>query len=222
MRHQASKSELYGELKGYGYEFEKHYRDYTAAELQGIVDRLTLPEEEEPSVVPTAPAAAAAPHAAERAYTPGSEETPVRVDPVTGYIWYREEVLKPATPAPRARRKLTYTDPGTTTTTIRDGRGFIETVEIAGQGSRQAEVKITMPSYQVGVYKDPKLPFKTHVYNGKRGFDLFDVQNFYGGADLVPTDIETTYVGNDLCYDIRTTIREIEREYRRHQLKGFN
>ena len=37
---------------------------------------------------------------------------------------------------------------------------------------------------------------------------------------MVPDEIKRTYVGNDLCYDIRTTIRAIQAAYRRLQLNG--
>ena len=84
------------------------------------------------------------------------------------------------------------------------------------------EVKITLPSYQVGVFLDPRFPFKIHTYNGAQGFDLFDIQKYYGGSDLVPSEIKRVYVSNDLCYDIRTTIRAIQNEAREIQLKGTN
>ena len=44
------------------------------------------------------------------------------------------------------------------------------------------------------------------------------VQEFYGGAEMVPADIKRIYVSHMLCYDIRTVIRAIESEYRREQL----
>ena len=157
-------------------------------------------------------------YAAERAYQPNEGETPIRTDEA-GRVWFREEVRKPATPQPRARRRITYIDTGVKKETVVDGR-FIETVEVAGDRRTTEMVKITMPSYQVGVYADPRFPFKVHTYNNNRGFDLFDVQSFYGGADLVPTDILRVYVGNDLCYDIRSTIRSIQAEYRAQQLRG--
>lgn len=217
----AEKSALYNELKAAGVNFDRHYREYTTDELQAAVDRLhTQPGYEPPDQGSTGAAPQSSvprdTFAAERAYQPDEGEKPIRVDE-QGRVWYREEVLKPATPRPRARRKITYIDTGTKTETISNGR-YIETVEVAGDQRRTAEVKITMPSYQVGVYKDPRFPFKIHTYNGLRGFDLFDVQKFYGGADLVPTEVLRMYVENDLCYDIRTTIRAIQTEYRQQQL----
>lgn len=151
-------------------------------------------------------------------YVPNIEESPLRTDD-EGRVWFREEVRKPATPAPRARRRLTYIDTGVREEKVIDGR-YVETVEVAGDRQTTEMVKITMPSYQVGVYLDPRFPFKVHVYNEARGFDLFDVQKFYGGGDLVPPEVLRLYVGNDLCYDIRTTIRAIQSEFRQQQMRG--
>lgn len=135
-----------------------------------------------------------------------------------GLKWFREEVRKPASPAPRKRRRITYVDSGVKTEKAVNGR-YVETVEVAGDRRQTADVRITMPSWQVGVYLDPRFPFKVHIYNNVRGFNLFDVQKFYGGSDMVPESILRRYVGNDLCYDIQTTIREIQAEFRRLQLK---
>lgn len=145
---------------------------------------------------------------------------PIRTDPDTGFVWYQEEVRKPAYPKPRGRRVLQYMDSGTKTETVKNGE-YVESFEVAGEGvGRPAQVKITLPSYQVGIYKDRRFPFKIHVYNEQRGFDLFEVQNYYGGAELVPADIKRVYVENVLCYDIRTTVQSIQREYRQLQLQG--
>lgn len=136
----------------------------------------------------------------------------LRVDE-DGLVWYQDEIRKPAYPKPRARRVLRYMNPGTETRTVVNG-SFLESFEVAGQGAQQGEIKITLPSYQVGIYKDPRFPFKIHVYNEVRGFDLFEVQEFYGGAELVPEECKRMYVENVLCYDIRTVIRAIETEAR--------
>ena len=254
------KSKLWQELKAAGVTFNKHYRDYSVSELQGMIDRLHTQEEyqhesgepesspahgmsaeallnDEPydgdwmsspmpsTAAPAAPVlhalAPAEPIASAEAYQASNEDSAIRVDPDTGFVWFREEVRKPAYAKPRARRVLRYIDSGTQQRTVSSGN-YIETFEEAGNEQRQGEVKITVPSFQVGVYKDPKLPFKIHVYNDVRGFDLFDVQRFYGSADMVPSSIKRMYVLNDLCYDIRTTIREIETEYRNNQLKGYH
>lgn len=223
------RSGLYNELKAAGVKFDKHFRDYTVAELQEMLDRLheqpgfkhDEPDEEisgdQQTIAPPMLGRPGDAFAGQHAYTHADEDV-IRVDD-QGRRWIREEVLKPAIPSPRKRRVLTYVDPGTETKTVVNGQ-YMETFEVAGQRSRTAEVKITMPSYQVGVYIDERFPFKVHTYAGKNGFNLFDVNEFYGGADLVPAEVKTTYVANDLCYDIRSTIRAIEAEYRRQQLNG--
>lgn len=148
-------------------------------------------------------------------------EDPLRVDE-NGLVWLQEEVRKPAYPKPRGRRVLRYKDRGTVTHVERDAKGrFEESFEVPGNGpEQQVEVKITLPSYQVGIYRDARFPFKIYVYNEKRAFDYFEVQDYYGGAELVPGTIKKVYVENVLCYDIRTTIAAIEAEYRAMQLSG--
>ena len=221
---QSEKAQFYAALKEAGYTFDRHYREYNTEELKRTllkeVGHLPAPPVKEPKQESRRPEpeATEARYESRLAYQEDGE-TPLRSDEF-GRIWYREEVRKPPTARPRARRKITYIDPGTTQQTVVDGR-YIETVEVAGNESRTSEVKITMPSYQVGVYKDPRFPFKVHVYNDTRGFDLLDIQSYYGGADLVPGDIKRVYIENDLCYDIRSTIRSIQNEYRSNQLRGM-
>lgn len=136
-----------------------------------------------------------------------------------GNEWYQKEVRKPASPRPRGRRVLRYNDPGVRTEQVKVGE-YTETFEVAGDpaNARPSEIKITLPSYQTGIYKPPNMPFRVHTYNGARGFDRQDVHRFYGGADLVPSTIKKAYVSTDLCYDITTTIRAIEDEYRERVL----
>lgn len=163
--------------------------------------------------------------------TPDPEEMPgqrlnqqlpddvIRVDD-QGRLWYQEEVRKPAYPKPRGRRVLKYLEPGVEKATVQNGE-YIETFEVAGQGpGKPAEVKITLPSYQVGIYKDPRFPFRIHCYNGTEGFNMYEVHEFYGGAELVPETCKRIYVENDLCYDVRTVIRAIQTEHRQLQLLG--
>lgn len=137
-----------------------------------------------------------------------------------GNEWFQKEVAKPAFPKPRGRRILRYDNPGVADETIKVGE-YTETFEVSGdpKNARPAEIKITLPSYQTGIYKPPNMPFKVHTYNGVRGFDLEDVQKYYGGADLVPDTIKRCYVSTDLCYDIQSAIRTIENEYRERVLK---
>lgn len=157
--------------------------------------------------------------AGQRQNTNPNAMEPIRTDE-QGRIWYQEEVLKPAYAKPRGRRVLQYQDSGVERRTVKAGE-FTESFEVAGTGpARVSEVKITLPSYQVGIFKDPRFPFRVHTYAGNNGFDLFEVQEFYGGAELVPAEIKRIYVENVLCYDIRTTVRAIETEARQLQLQG--
>jgi hypothetical protein len=143
----------------------------------------------------------------------------IRVDE-HGRKWHQEEVRKPAYPKPRGRRVLKYMDTGVRKETVQQGE-YVETFEVAGnEASRPAEVKITLPSYQVGIYTDPRFPFKIHCYDGREGFDLAEVQNYYGGSHLVPDSCKRVYIENELCYDIRTVIRTIQAEHRHLQLTG--
>lgn len=149
-----------------------------------------------------------------------AEDEPIRKDE-HGNLWYQNEVNKPGYPKPRGRRVLRDMNPGTVTETIKVAGGYTETFEIPGDPThaKPMEVKVTLPSYQTGIYKAPGMPFKIHTYQGARGFDWDDVNRFYGGADLVPSSIKRTYVSSDLCYDMTTTIRAIEDEYRERVLK---
>lgn len=239
------KSELYNELKSQGWVPDKHYRDYNVEELQSIAvtvqptmqaDRPPaapqppeggpLPELDDPppaeffGMEPPAPIRSADPDemAGERQNTKAADEV-IRVDE-QGRQWLQEEVRKPAYPKPRGRRVLTYMDTGVETQTTRVGE-YVETFEVAGKGAPKAsEIKITLPSYQVGIYKDPRFPFKVYTYNGRDGFDLFEVEEFYGGREMVPPVCKRIYIENVLCYDMRTVIRAIQEEYRHNQLIG--
>jgi hypothetical protein len=147
-------------------------------------------------------------------------EEPIRVDE-QGRVWLQEEVKKPAYPKPRGRRVLRYQDPGTKEETIVSGE-YTETFEVSGDPSNATPsiIKITLPSYQVGIYRDPRFPFKVVTYDGRIGFDRIEVEQFYGGAELVPPDCKRVYVENVLCYDVRSVVRAIQTEYRQQQLAG--
>jgi hypothetical protein len=239
---QGEKAAYFKALKEAGVKFDKHYREYSTEQLKHAYDTLAaaateaepVPPVEEPPptefffpppgeqvpIVPTAPVSPPNPTemAGERLNTKAEDE-PIRTDE-QGRIWYQEEIPKPAYPKPRGRRVLTYLETGVEKESIRVG-DYVETFEVAGKGPAQtAEVKITLPSYQVGIYRDPRFPFRIHVYNGLQGFDLFEVHDFYGGPELVPQEVKRVYVENVLCYDIRTTVRAIETEFRQLQLAG--
>jgi hypothetical protein len=138
-----------------------------------------------------------------------------------GKAWLQKEVLKPAFPKPRGRRVLNYNDPGVVRQTARDGE-YTETFEVSGdpRNAVPAQIKITLPSYQVGIYRDPRYPFKVVTYNGREGFDYMEVEEYYGGAELVPPICKRVYVENTLCYDMRSVIRAINEEFRQLQLSG--
>lgn len=229
---QSEKSAYYQALKTAGLPFGKHYRDYSVADLKDAYDRLVAEGHEVPPVMPLPivpepdeqPAAPRAPRdpnelAGQRLNTKERDE-PIRTDE-DGKVWFQEEVLKPAYPKPRGRRVLKYMDAGVKEQTVTNG-DYLETFEVSGDPANavQAEVKITLPSYQVGVYKDERFPFKVVTYNGNNGFDLAEVQDYYGGAELVPPEVKRMYVENVLCYDIRSVVRAINDEYRQQQLAG--
>lgn len=224
------KSELYGLYKQIAVP-EKHYREYTESELEAHLVRAgvdieaslndnpqkqdvsretsSLPgnRRQDPNEMPS-----------QRLNTKMDDEV-IRVDEV-GRQWLQEEVRKPAYPKPRGRRVLKYIETGTKTETIQTGE-YVETFEVAGnETGRPAEVKITLPSYQVGIYRDPRFPFKIHCYDGREGFDMVDVEIFYGGPELVPATVKRVYIENVLCYDIRSVVRTIATEHRQLQLTG--
>lgn len=138
-----------------------------------------------------------------------------------GRSWLQKEVLKPAFPKPRGRRVLRYSDPGVVKQSAKEGE-YTETFEVAGdpRNAVPSEIKITLPSYQVGIYRDPRFPFKVITYNGNSGFDRQEVESFYGGAELVPPVAKRTYVENVLCYDMRSVIRAVNEEFRMIRLSG--
>ena len=107
---QSEKAAYYGALKEAGVKFGKPYRDYTTKELKNIAESegVAAPVEEPIVLEPVEPARTAAePMAGEIAYS-ATNEQPIRTDE-HGRIWYREEVRKPATARPRARR-LTHSE----------------------------------------------------------------------------------------------------------------
>jgi hypothetical protein len=214
---QSQKSQLYGLLKEAG-GVTKHYREYSVPELTALLTDLNI--DIESSLKATDVAAQPDPNEmpGQRLNTQNPDD-PIRIDE-RGRAWFQEEVRKPAYPKPRGRRVLKYLDTGVVTETVRNGE-YVETFEVAGKGSgKPAEVKITLPSYQVGIYKDPRFPFKIHCYDGREGFDLFEVQDYYGGSEMVPPQCKRVYIENDLCYDIRTVVRAIQDEHRQLQLAG--
>lgn len=200
------------------------------AKLANVVAGAQSPAQQPAPTAPTAPADTPKPapkmplldpteHAGVTMNTHGPDE-PIRVDE-HGNVWYRNEVQKPGYAKPRGRRILRAMDSGTVTETITTKDGYTETFEVPGDPkfAKPIEIKVTLPSYQTGIYKPKNMPFRVHTYQGVRGFDFDDVNKFYGGVDLVPSTIKRCYVSSDLCYDITSTIRAIEDEYRERVLK---
>lgn len=232
---QSDKSRYYNALKSAGVEFDKHFRNYTTEELAQAYNALRAewgddaPPLEEPEPEPTAPPTPTGIKLPVRPKDPEeiagvrlntqAEDEPIRVDPETGRIWYQEEVVKALGAKPRGRRVLQVTNPGVETKTVQNGE-YSETFEVAGKLEVPGQIKVTLPAYQVGIYRDPNMPFRIHTYRGVRGFDFFEVNDYYGGVDLVPSEIKRMYVENDLCYDIRTVVRAIQTEARQLQLAG--
>ena len=224
---QGDKSALYKALTQAGWKPEKHYREYSTSDLETIANQMLgeAARTKKADPEPVGPVKQDAPRGSREQPRPAAPAvadmgTPIRTDP-DGKVWYADEVRKLASPGPRKRRKLSYIDHGTKVETVQVGQ-FMESFEVAGTDVRTEEVKITLPTYQVGLYRDPRLPFLIHVYNNNRGYDLFEVIKYYGGTpDLVPQEIQKTYVGNDLCYDIKTTNRAIENEARQLRMRGL-
>lgn len=242
---QASKAELWKELKDAGVEFPLHYREYNTAQLQAAVDKLRgvstgdPQSEEQPPVefspenfraamqdfadtpqqaAPTIPVTSEKSEHAGMQFTAQAEDEPIRIDPETGFIWYRDEVRKAAFPKPRGRKVVKYNDPGVKTVTQSNGQ-YTESFELPGDNNRPSEARITLPSYQVGLYRQSAdHPFRTYVYNEAEGYHLFDVENYYGGAERVPASVKRIYVSTELCYDIRSVHQAIESEYRERVL----
>lgn len=150
------------------------------------------------------------------------EDQPIRID-TAGRIWFLDEVAKPAIPKARMVRKTRYIDPGVQKITRERNEiqqagkyGDVDEVfEVAGEEKREMTTITTLPSYQVGKYKDVRFPFMIHTYNNARGFDFYEVRRFFGGAEFVPATVKLLYVGNQLCYDIASTRATIDQQFAR-------
>ena len=231
---QATKGALWNELKEAGVKFPKHYREYSMNELISVKNKLDQRQAalNQPAIqlpeTPRQPVPFAVPETETHAVrnpvpTPDTvaglrqnthaDMEPLRVEP-NGRIWYQDEVQKRSFAAPRGRRIIRYNDPGVQMKTHVNPDGSSESFEMPGDRSIPSEAKITLPSHQVGIYRDRNSPFRVHTYAGQRGFDLFDVEEFYGGADLVPEGVKRIHVYTSLCYDIRSVIRAIKEEHR--------
>lgn len=212
------KKTLYRELKEAGAELPKPYRNLTATELQEEYRRFF--GDSPPSKVPTRTLGAVPQDSTIpgfRANTSGGKLEVLRVDE-QGRKWLQEEIRKPTGARRRGRRVLSYRDPGVSTKTLtQDGR-FEEAFEIAGDQDASLQYKITLPSYQVGIYIDPRYPWRVMQYQAARGFHYDDIVAYYGGRDLIPATVKRVYVDRMLCFDIPSVVQAVQEEARRLRL----
>lgn len=215
---QKEKALYFNALREAGQEFDQHYRHYKEADLKVLWEK--LPEDQRQPVAYTQESESEGPV---KSNEPLDTLAGVRMNSDTheiiriddeGRQWLQEEIRKSAIPKPRVRRKYQYQDSGTKEMTVRNGE-YMETFEVAGGDNNISEARVTLPTYQVGRYVDPRFPFSVHIYNEQRGFDLFEVEEFYGGRELVPPTVKRIYVDSVLCYDIESVIQAVEAEYRR-------
>ncbi|QIN93926.1 hypothetical protein HWD16_gp43 [Microbacterium phage Arete] len=230
---QAERKAAWDRLIELGWVPNKHYRDYNQADLELRLQQMSAagitPESvERPDGAPDPSEIrfqADVDHLREtppdtvpglRLNTHGDEK-PLRIDD-DGKVWYRDEITKASYPKERGKRVIEYIDPGVRTQVIRDSNGsIVESFEMPGDQHRVSQAKISLPAYQVGLYRDPALLgefFRIHVYQERRGFDLFDVEKYFGGKHQIPSVCKRIYVDTVLCYDIDSVIQAIQDEYR--------
>jgi hypothetical protein len=209
------RSELYQALKAAGYKFEKLYTQYTTDELKAIF-RAELAKQE----AKTGIRGAAKDEAELPTQRRADELTPIRTD-LNGRIVYQEEIQKSSLAKSRGYRVHREVGTGVKTVTLpADAEGFTETIEVADGSRKPLEVKVGIPTWQVGIYKEPQFPFRTVEYRTAKGFYRQDVEAFFGGPDVLPEGIETMYVGNLIAYPIREVVVAINREFNQLQKKG--
>lgn len=210
-----TRSELWQLLKSIGYQFQKPYKDYTTDELESIHASLLRKAAAQTGVEGRAKDEDELP-----TQRRSDELEPIRTD-AQGRVWFQEEIQKSSLAKPRGYRVFREMGTGTKLiTTERDEEGFTETIEVPDGSRKPLEVKVGIPTWQVGIYKDPKFPFRIVEYRTARGFMRQDVEEFFGGADVLPEGVNTIYVGNLLCYPIREVVIAINREFNMLQKKG--
>jgi len=208
------RSELWQVLKSIDYPFTKKYNEYTVEELKAIYNQLLAEQaaktgiagaEKDKNELPT-----------QRRH---EELAPIRTDE-RGRVWFQEEIQKSSLAKSRGYRIFREIGTGTKSVTIDSGDGYTETIEVPDGSKKPLEVKVGIPTWQVGIYKDPQFPFRIVEYRSNRGFMRQDVEEFFGGPDVLPEGIDTHYVGNLICYPIREVITAIQREYNQLQKRG--
>lgn len=209
-----SRSELWQSLKAINYPFTKPYKDYTADELEAIHEGLL-----QQAAARTGVAGRAKDQNELPTQRRSDDMEPIRTD-ATGRIWYQEEIQKSSLAKPRGYRVFREVGTGVKIQTIDAGDGYTETIEVADGSRKPLEVKVGIPTWQVGIYKDPQFPFRIVEYRSARGFYRQDVEEYFGGADVLPENVKTAYVGNLLCYPIREVVVAINREFNNLQKRG--
>jgi hypothetical protein len=207
---------LWQALKAINYPFKKKYAEYTGEELQVIYDQVLAMQAARTGVAGKAKDETELP-----TQRRSDELTPIRTDE-QGRVWFQEIIEKSSLAKPRGYRVFREMGTGVKTVHIEDdGQGFSETIEVADGSRKPLEVKVGIPTWQVGIYKDPQFPmFKIVEYRSARGFFRQDVEEYFGGADVLPEGIETIYVGNLMCYPIREVVVAINREYNMLKRRG--
>lgn len=209
-----TRSELWQALKSIGYPFSKSYKDYTQDELQAIHLELLRQQAAKTGVEGRAKDADELP-----TQRRSDDMAPIRTD-VDGRVWYQEEIQKSTLAKPRGYRVFREIGTGVKTQTIDAGDGYTETIEVPDGSRKPLEVKVGIPTWQVGIYRDPQFPFRVVEYRTARGFFRADVEEFFGGPDVLPENVSTMYVGNLMCYPIREVIIAINREFNQLQKRG--
>ena len=147
----------------------------------------------------------------------GLPEGAIRADDA-GRIWFREEIGPEIAKNRRLRKRITQVVPEKVEVKQIQAGDYIETIEVVGEGTRSLDAFITLPPTQVGIYLDPRFPWKVFTYNGSLGFSYGDVNAYYGGVEFVPSTVKKKFVGNMMAYDIKSAISTVERKYRELQL----
>jgi hypothetical protein len=208
------RSELWQALKAANYPFTKKYNEYTGEELKQIYNDLL-----EQQAAKTGVRGAAKDKDELPTQRRSDELTPIRTDE-NGRVWYQEEIQKSTIAKSRGYRVFREIGTGVKTVTIDSDDGYTETIEVPDGSKKPLEVKVGIPTWQVGIYKDPQFPFRVVEYRTARGFLRQDVEEYFGGPDVLPEKVESIYVGNLLAYPIREVIVAIQREFNQLQKKG--